>query len=147
MRLDVRARTACAPSDDFVAVRMARQSALTREEPARLHAILGEGVLHQPLGGPSVFRAQLEHLRRLARRDGITIQVLPFSDRPHAGMHGAFTILRLASLDVVSVEMLDSDAYIEDEASVTQYLEAFDQLIDLAMTPAESIDMIAKVAR
>jgi transcriptional regulator with XRE-family HTH domain len=73
--------------------RMERQAILFREDPPRprIHALLDEQVLHRNVGGPAVMAEQLAHLVELAGMPRISVQVIP-SDRPHAGLLGAFVI-------------------------------------------------------
>ncbi|MFD9907034.1 helix-turn-helix domain-containing protein [Streptomyces sp. NPDC059063] len=59
-------------------VRMRRQEVLTRENPVKLRAILGEAALRYPVGGADVMREQYEKLADLSSWEHITIQVLPF---------------------------------------------------------------------
>jgi hypothetical protein len=48
--------------DETVAARLVRQKILERDQPPELWAILDEGVLRRPVGGPDVMRGQLTHL-------------------------------------------------------------------------------------
>jgi hypothetical protein len=102
-------------------------------------------VLRHAIGGKEVFREQLTYVRDCGAWQNVTVQVLPFTSRPHPGMTGAFTLLRLPSLDVAHVEMLNSDAYIENERGVDQYLRAFARLSEMAFDPVESSQLIASV--
>ncbi|OIK29004.1 helix-turn-helix domain-containing protein [Streptomyces malaysiense] len=61
-----------------VELRMKRQEILTREDPVRLHVILGEAALRYPVGGPEVMDEQFSKIEEMSGWDHITIQVLPF---------------------------------------------------------------------
>ncbi|WP_406329999.1 helix-turn-helix domain-containing protein [Streptomyces sp. NBC_00203] len=61
-----------------VELRMKRQEVLTRENPVKLHVILGEAALRYPVGGADVMRGQYARIDELSGWDHITIQVLPF---------------------------------------------------------------------
>ncbi|MER5624526.1 DUF5753 domain-containing protein [Streptosporangium sp. NPDC002544] len=98
--------------------------------------------LRHPIGGPEIFRDQIE----CAAWSDVTPQILPFTGRPHPGMSGAFTILRLPSLDIAHVETMNTDAYLEDEHSVERYLRAFDHLCDLALSPDKSDSFLREIA-
>jgi hypothetical protein len=132
--------------DEFVGVRMSRKRILTDDQPITLRIVLGEAALHHQLGGAAVFRDQLEHLLIWAQRDNVDLRVLPFVPVPHPGMAGGFTILRLPSLDVAHVELMISDAYIEDEDSVARYQHGFQRLADLALSAGESMKLISRMA-
>lgn len=132
--------------EEFVGVRMSRKRILTDEQPIMLRVILGEAALHHQLGGTEVFRDQLKYLLDWTGRDNVDLRVLPFVPVPHPGMAGGFTILRLPSLDVVHVELMISDAYIEDEGSVARYRRGFQCLTDLALSAEDSVDLISRTA-
>ncbi|GGK97680.1 transcriptional regulator [Sphaerisporangium melleum] len=135
-----------AEPDEFVAVRMNRRNILEGDEPVTMKAVINQAVLHHPIGGPEVFREQLDHLRKLAAWPNVSLRMVPFMSEPNPGFFGAFTLLRLPSLDVVHVEAMNNDAYFEDERSVAQYLAGFDRLCDLALTPEETIAILAESA-
>jgi transcriptional regulator with XRE-family HTH domain len=65
--------------DRLVEARMTSQRILDRPDPPRLHAILDESALHRGPDSRLVLREQVDHLRALGRRPGVTIQVIPFS--------------------------------------------------------------------
>lgn len=64
--------------DRRVQVRLSRQAVLSGDDALKLWAILDEAVLTRQIGGPQVMAGQLTHLAELARRPGITIQVISF---------------------------------------------------------------------
>ncbi|MEO3812465.1 helix-turn-helix transcriptional regulator [Sphaerisporangium sp. B11E5] len=132
--------------DEFVAVRMARKAVLTRDEPVVLRALISEAALRHPIGGAKTFKEQLGHLRRCATLPTVTVQVLPFMDRPHPGMSGAFTLLNLPQLTVAHIEAMNTDMYIEDEHGAMQYLRAYERLCELALTPEETDSFLEKLA-
>lgn len=97
-------------------------------------AVLHESLLHQPLGDPEVFQYQLAHLQEHATREHITLQVLPMATEYPV----------LARLDVIHVELMTSDVYIEDEINVARYREALSILASLALDPNESTALITE---
>ncbi|MGC5412565.1 DUF5753 domain-containing protein, partial [Streptomyces sp. DT225] len=69
----------------FVALRLARQAALQRENPLSLTCVIDEGALRRVVGGPAVMRDQLQWLLKvMEQRKHVTIQVLPYSAGAHA---------------------------------------------------------------
>ncbi|MGW4643941.1 helix-turn-helix domain-containing protein [Sphaerisporangium sp. NPDC004334] len=132
--------------EEFVAVRMTRKAVLTGGRPVVLRALISEAALRHPIGGAETFREQIKYLCECASRAGVTVQVLPFTDRPHPGMSGAFTILKLPQLDVVHIEAMNTDIYLEDEHAVTQYLRAYDLLCEIAWSPEETVRYLAELA-
>jgi transcriptional regulator with XRE-family HTH domain len=128
--------------DKLVEARMERQHRLT-EGSLKLWAILDESLLHRPIGGPEVLRAQLDHL--LVPRKNVTIQVLKQQTVWHAGLNGAFTIMIFpAHPSVVFVESLTGDLDVEGEAEVRRFTLAFDYLRAAAAGVEESRELITR---
>lgn len=121
--------------------RIARQEILGRANPPRLQAVIDEGALRRPIGGPDVMRGQLRHLIRMAAHPAVTLQILPFDVGGHAALGGPFIVLRLPGPDpreLVYLEQLSSAAYLDDEASVDAYLRVLDQLASAARPPSDT---------
>ncbi|MFJ1590162.1 helix-turn-helix domain-containing protein [Kitasatospora albolonga] len=134
--------------DALVEVRLARQSVLTREDPLKLWAIIGETALRTRCPDPQVMHNQLSRLVALSERPTITIQVLPSDTAPHVGQMGAFSILGYgthADLSVVHVESLTSALYVEERSDVAMYQEAAQQLRAVALSVEESRAMITEI--
>jgi transcriptional regulator with XRE-family HTH domain len=113
----------------------------------RLSVILGEGALHQVVGGAGVLAGQIRHLIQLGIDfPAITIQVLPFSAGAHAAVgSGSLAILRFPdapSLGVVYLEALSGGVYLESQADVARYVRAFTLLRAAALSPAESVRLL-----
>lgn len=133
-----------------VELRMARQSLLTKESAPNLWVVIDEAVLRRQVGGREVMRRQLERLCEVAALPNVTLQVLPFAIGGHAGVDGGFTIVgssEQAHPDVVHVENLTSDLYLEDSDAVRQYTLAFDHLRATALPPSDSAQFLAKSAK
>jgi len=136
--------------DRLVDLRIERQRRLDDDPPLELWAILDEAVIRRTVGGGSVMRAQLEHLLEMADRQGLTIQVLPFSSGAHAGHAGPFSVLEFPNRtdsEVVYVESVAGIIYLEKDREVRTRVEAFDRLRAAALAPGVSADLIAGVAQ
>lgn len=134
----------------LVDLRMARQRRLDDEPSLEVWAILDEAVIRRTVGGSECMRRQLEHLLSEGDRQGMTIQVLPFTSGAHAGQGGAFSILEFPDRDDAEVAYVESDAghiYLEKEREVRARTEAFDRLRAAALSPFESADLISGAAR
>ncbi|MES9554768.1 Scr1 family TA system antitoxin-like transcriptional regulator [Streptomyces sp. NPDC094140] len=132
----------------LVEVRLARQSVLTREQPLRLRAIIGEAALRTRLPDPAVMYDQLSRLLHFAGMPTIEIQVLPITAPLTVGQTGSFSILGfgdLAELSVVHLEQLTSALYVEDSAQVTTYADAHIALTAAALPVEQSLDLITQV--
>jgi transcriptional regulator with XRE-family HTH domain len=92
----------------MVSARLERQELLERDPRPELQFVLGEAAVSRAVGGRSVMRRQLEQLKELSKRPGISLQVLPFSNGAHPRIGGAFTILEFAD------DSLDDLLYLEN---------------------------------
>ena len=132
-----------------VRVRMSRQRVLTGDAPLRLAVILDEAVLRRVVGGAEVMRAQLRHLTQAAGWPNVDLRVLPSAAGAHPAVMGEFTILRFPEVvapDVVYLENMTSNLYVEREAEVFRYTMAFDRLNTLAMGTEDSVAFISGAA-
>lgn len=126
-----------------VRIRMERQALLTADEPLKFIAVLDEAVIRRVIGSPEIMAAQLKHLVGMAQQHNITIQVLPFSGGAFAGMAGSFAILEFPDTEsIVYVENLTGDIYQEAD-DVRRYGTVFENLRAAALSPLESIKLIA----
>ncbi|GGV30640.1 helix-turn-helix domain-containing protein [Actinomadura sp. LOL_016] len=133
-----------------ISARKHRQGLLGRETAPQLHVIFDEGVLRRQIGEPGVMRAQLESLVAAADRPTITIQVLPYSAREHAGLDGRFTILSYpdpADPDIAYVEGTMGDVYLESAEAIAKHRDRFDRIKAAALSTEESAHLIAEAAR
>jgi transcriptional regulator with XRE-family HTH domain len=132
-----------------VQVKMNRQRVLARENPAQLSVVLDEAAVLRAVGSTDVMREQLAHLAAMAARPAITVLVLPLSAGAHPASTGEFTILAFPDLiapDVVYLENMTSDLYVESEGDVYRYGMAFDRLRELALPPQKSAQLITERA-
>ena len=133
-----------------VEVRLSRQQVLLKEDRPRLWAVIDEAVTRRVVGGPAIMAAQLQQLAEAAEQGKTTLQVVPFSAGTHAGTSGPFVILGLPGPDepdLVYVETLAGDIYLEARADVDRYTLAFDRLLAAALHPDDSIALVEAAAR
>lgn len=126
-------------------LRMHRQDRMQRQksqEPPGLWIILDEAALRRPIGGPAVMRDQLQRLIDVSAVPNVTLQVLPFSAGPHAGLDGEFTIFTFSDPDdpdLVYIENLGGDLYLERNDKTERYRLIFSHLQATALDPVESV--------
>jgi transcriptional regulator with XRE-family HTH domain len=133
--------------DQLIEVRLTRQRLLVHEPPVRLDAVLDEAVLHRLVGGAEVMAGQLDQLIELSRKPNVCMQVIPYSAGAHPAMDSTFNILDFAGAvsSVVYVEGLVGWIYVERPADVNRYQQVFEHLRNVALSPQESIELIARV--
>ena len=127
----------------------ARQRILDRDEPLSLSVVLDEAALLRQVGGAETMRDQLRRLAQAAGQPNIELQVLPNNAGAHPAITGEFTILEFPELiapDVVYLENMTSNVYVEQEAQVYRYSLAFEGLRGLALEPGESRKLISGLA-
>lgn len=126
--------------------RMLRQQILFSEHPPRFEAVVDESVLHRVVGSRAVMRAQLQRLLDLAELSAVTLQVIPYSAGALPAGNNKFIILKFASADVrdvVFIEGLTGDLYLDEPGDVETYSTAFRTLVELAKSPKETREVIA----
>jgi transcriptional regulator with XRE-family HTH domain len=140
--------------DDAVAVKARRRDAVLgapADRAPRLAVILGEGVLHQAVGGPAVLAGQLRHLADLSEDSpAVTIQVLPFSAGAQAAaVGGSLAIMRFAdapSLGVAYLGAMSGGAFLESQQDVARCLSAFTLLRASALSGADSARLLRSLS-
>ena len=131
----------------LVQARLTRQGLLTAEQPPELWTVVDEAALHRLVGGTEVMRAQLAALADRSRPRNVVVQVIPLEAGAHPGMDSAFAILQLREVsDVVYVEGLIGNFYLQNPNDIARYRRAFDQLRAIAMSPRDSRDRITALA-
>jgi hypothetical protein len=131
-----------------VALRMSRQSLITRADAPRLWAVMDEAVLRRPVGGADVMRVQLERLIDAAKLPNVTLQILPFGAGAHPAMVGAFSILRFpdqALPDIVYVEHLTNALYLDRREDVEQYLHVMETVCVRSERANKTIEILTRV--
>jgi transcriptional regulator with XRE-family HTH domain len=132
-----------------VEVRIQRQDVLRNDNPLELWAIVDEAALRRQVGGQAVMQAQLNHLLEAAELPNVTLQVIPFSVGAHAGMPGSFVFMQFTEATIPDVIYLDSmagDLFLEAEADVRRYRLAFEHLRAVAVSPDASRALVAALA-
>ena len=136
--------------DRRVEVRMTRQQALDRDERPQLWVIVDEAAIRRTVGGPAVMRAQLEALVTAAGQARTTIQVVPYSAGAHPGQLGPFVILGFpepSEPEVVTMETVGGNLYVDKPEEVRLYTTAFDHLRAVALSPGDTRAMLRAAAQ
>ncbi|MEU0536169.1 DUF5753 domain-containing protein, partial [Amycolatopsis tolypomycina] len=135
--------------EDRVRARMERQPLLTKDKPLKLWAVVDEAALRRVVGGPAVMAAQLRQLAELASAPNITLQVIRFGAGAHPGMPGQFILLDFADpadTDLIYIDSMAGDLFLESEADISRYRSIFDNLVAVALSPNDSVSLITELA-
>jgi transcriptional regulator with XRE-family HTH domain len=133
-----------------VEARMRRQQRLDDANRPRYRALLDEAALRRRVGGSALMAAQLGRILETARNDKVTVQVITFDVGAHAAADGFFVLLEFEDSDlspVVFIEGLTGNQYIERKADIARYREAVEYLRDSALSPRDSLSLVADLKR
>lgn len=132
-----------------VKIRMERQQLLVKDEPVRVWAVLDEATLRRQVGGREVMRAQLQRLLECAELPHVNLQVVSFEAGAHAGHSGSFGILKFPEPQdpkAAYVDMAAGEMFFENPEEVSRFETAFEHLIASALSPPDTLAMIAAAA-
>lgn len=135
--------------DQRVQARVERQALLAKEDPLRLWAVVDEAALRRQVGGPKVWRQQLAKIAEAATEPHITVQAIPYAAGAHAGMLGSFVLMDFpnsADPEIIYVESMAGDLFLEAQADLRRYRLCFDNLAAVALSPDGSTSLIASLA-
>ncbi|MGO9784449.1 MAG: helix-turn-helix domain-containing protein [Streptosporangiaceae bacterium] len=130
-----------------IETRLTRQQILTRDGPLEYVALLDESVLHRQRGDQSVMRRQLQRLADVSELQNVTIRILPLGRR-HGLAVDSFSVLQFGKAhettlqDVVSLEHLSNELYVEGDTDTHQFALAFSHLAEESLSPLESRESI-----
>ncbi|MET8774735.1 helix-turn-helix transcriptional regulator [Nocardia sp. NPDC004654] len=132
-----------------VQARMARQRLTDVDRPLRLRAVIEECVLDRVVGGPSVMRAQLEHLVDLISLDNVELHVMPVTVTVHDGLDGDFMLLDFDQAQSIGyIEYPAGALYVQEAGQVDEYRMIADRLCEAALSETDSADLIRdRIAR
>ncbi|WP_245592664.1 helix-turn-helix domain-containing protein [Actinomadura rifamycini] len=131
-------------NDEAVEARIARQSILTREEPAPtiLTALLSEAVLHYAIGSAKVMQEQVAHLIAQSELPNVVIQVVRNNWRP-AGTGGAFVVATMEDRsEVAYMETVVRGITTDNPADLTPISAALRELRAKALPEDMSRDVM-----
>jgi transcriptional regulator with XRE-family HTH domain len=130
---------------------IAHAEAIRRKGAPRVRLILGQDALHRQVGGQSTAGAQLRALAQACEGDvdapQFSIQVLPPGTVSHPGISaGPASILLFAprpAPGLVHVPALcGTGQFVDDPGAVDGFIQAFTNLQSMALSPAESAELI-----
>jgi transcriptional regulator with XRE-family HTH domain len=130
-----------------VEARLRRQQVLERVDRPRYRVLLDEAAIRRHVGGPTVMVAQLDKILESVQANKATVQVIPFDFGAHASADSYFVLLEFEDpglSPVVFVEGLTGNQYLERKPDVGRYREVVEILRDSALSPRDSISLIAE---
>ncbi|MET7390476.1 helix-turn-helix domain-containing protein [Streptomyces sp. NPDC005529] len=129
-----------------VELRMERKRGVLDRGDVRLRVILGEAALRIPVGDDSTMREQYREIIKLARRDHVSVQVLPFKRGYRAS--NDFTILDLGELPsrVQTDNAWGAVSTSDKPREVDRFTRRFNAMVGAALGLEETIDFLEELS-
>lgn len=145
---NTRPRVSGGETESRVAARMARREALTKANPPRYWAIVGETALHQRHGDRTIMRDQLQHLIDQTESHTITLQVLPFN-APDPAWGMSFSVFTFdPEPPMVYLDTFPMGIYHNPRADVVIRCQSmFNYLREAALSEPRSVDLITDLVK
>ncbi|MGW8762725.1 helix-turn-helix domain-containing protein [Streptomyces sp. NPDC055815] len=138
-------------AERHVALRMERQSLLTRDDAPKFWVIMDETVFRRPVGdGPEVMRDQLDRLLEASELPNVTLQIAEFASGHHPGTYGPFVLFRFAMPelpDMVYSEYLTGAVYLDARPEVASHLEVMDRMAAQAATAQRTKEILRNLRK
>lgn len=129
---------------------MERKNIFNRIKPPHIVTVIDEGSLRREIGSPAVMREQLTHLKNMALRHHIDIQVLPYTAGAHLALAGPFTILDFPApkdSSIIYVETAVDGLYLDEAEELERYALVFGNVQGAALSTTRSFDMIDEILK
>ena len=142
----------CPPLDDEtvdqrVAARMHRQEVLSSKPALVLGFVIGEAALRCGVGGPTVMKQQLEHMRHEADRRNVTIQIMPLNSGAHVGLDGPMLLLETSERHTLAyIESQQVSVLTANREEVSVFGQRYGIIRTQALGARESALLVEQVA-
>ncbi|MET8847485.1 helix-turn-helix transcriptional regulator [Amycolatopsis sp. NPDC004625] len=121
-------------SEERVQARIRRQARLTDDSPLAVRCVLTEAVLRIQVGGRETWLGQLRRIAELMELPNVDIRFLKSERGAYYAMGYPFSILSFDDNEpeIGYIELLRTGVYLEQEAEVRPYVDAFGRLWEAA---------------
>ncbi|MFE0699025.1 Scr1 family TA system antitoxin-like transcriptional regulator [Streptomyces sp. NPDC058872] len=135
-------------AEDRMLDRIDRQRVFEQQPwPPMMSFVLNEAVLEQPIGGREVLREQLRHLRLMAERPFLSLQVVPTARTRHAGLAGPMVLLETPDHEHVAYIEGQRVSFLIDDPDEVGLLQAkYGMLRSQALTPEDTMGLLERLA-
>jgi transcriptional regulator with XRE-family HTH domain len=131
-----------------VSHRIKRQAILYAATPTPCTAIIHEAALRMGFGGTTTAREQLEHLISMSELTNVTLLVIPFGNGfPGSGQPITYASGPVPQLDTVILDTDHGSEPLHAEVQLAKYRSVLDRMEGSALKPAESRDLIHRIAQ
>ncbi|MFE0674446.1 helix-turn-helix domain-containing protein [Streptomyces sp. NPDC058867] len=130
----------------LVAARMARKAIFDRSPAPVLSFVQEEVALRRQVGGPGVWRRQLEHLLKVAQLRNVTLQVMPTESGAHPGLSGKIEVLKFEDGTALGRSDGAFNGRPVSEPKDLRILELrYSTIRAMALTPRESLAFVERL--
>ncbi|MEU6393101.1 helix-turn-helix transcriptional regulator [Streptomyces sp. NPDC046939] len=134
--------------DRLVVTRLERAKILENPVSPMVWALLDEGVLCRPMGGPAVMAEQVTHIVRLAESRRIRVHVLPRSLGFHPLLEGMLTLMWFDDQPPVAYSEGVRMGKVHESPAMVQQLQArYDLALSDALPLKESLALLRATAK
>ena len=128
-----------------VELRMARREVLAGPQ---IEVFLMERCVRDALCGPKAMAEQVRYLVEVADQSNVTVQIIPADLHQYTLAHeGTFVLYDFPKANpIVQLENYRGSAFLNDRKDVAAYRDAVATLADAAMSPDQSIELMAAIA-
>jgi hypothetical protein len=137
-----------------VEARQTRQRMMMRAGGPSYEVVIDEVAIRRPLAPPEILAAQLRHLLQFRDHPRITVRLLPVDARlrDYRVVRSAFSLYtypgpqdpEVVAVDTVTADMVMTTLLEADQ--VHRYTDLYDRLVEAALSPDESADMLSAAA-
>ncbi|MFC7100195.1 DUF5753 domain-containing protein [Nonomuraea rubra] len=131
--------------EEALALVLARQEAVPRDNGVVLWAVIDESVLTRSIVGQHVQLRQLDVLIEHAKRPNVSLHVVPMEDPAYVPRTGPFTLWRFTEAfepDIACAHGIESDALITEAGAVEAFHQAFTKLSVTTTTRDETFELL-----
>jgi transcriptional regulator with XRE-family HTH domain len=140
--------------DSVVSLRIQRQRELAeRNDPPYQYYVLDEAIIRRHVGvktDPAIMPNQLGAIAdRAETNERLTVRIIPFEAGAHAGLLGVFTLLEFTEglPDILYLDPGRGTIILEQKPDVvSEYRDDFESLLEPALPPEKSIELIRTTA-
>ncbi|MET8994414.1 helix-turn-helix transcriptional regulator [Amycolatopsis sp. NPDC004169] len=135
-------------ADSMLVVRLNRQRILTRPDPVRLTALIGEIAIRDEIGSPDIMSDQVDHLLQMMALPNISLRIVPANIGYHPGLIGSFILYEFPGLPaIVHLENSHATAFLHEAEVVGDYAKQAKILSRKALGEDDTRALLREVAR
>ncbi|MGW5723443.1 helix-turn-helix domain-containing protein [Amycolatopsis sp. NPDC003865] len=135
-------------ADSRLVTRLNRQRILSRPDPVRLTALVGELAIREEIGSAEVMSDQMDHLLMMMDQPNISLRIVPANIGFHRGLIGSFIVYEFADLPpIVHLENAHATAFLHEDDVVGNYRKQVKVLAGKALSEDDTRGLLREVAR